>query len=208
MYLVGELNSKSCLRCIGYYRGYLSSVCPVLHFPPLQGGVRQLDDEVWALFSNFSNGQAGSSRFFPSSSKYSSSSSSSSSSSRIPTSSSSSSSRWSLRNLSPPSSPYGMSSSVRPTRPQPPSPGRSRHLQVHCQRLQDVSQSFCILVIFLTSGICLWVAGPAVDRTEQELSEQNFCSCFWGQQQGRPWHVMDFMSRLCNAVSDSKAFSK
>ncbi|KAA8591296.1 hypothetical protein FQN60_002239 [Etheostoma spectabile] len=103
-----------------------------------QGDVRQLDDEVWALFSNFSNGRAGSPPFFPSSSKsysYSSSSSSfffffsSSSSSRVPTSPSSSSSRSSFRNLSPPSPLSGIASSVSPTRRQPYSPGHSRHLQ-------------------------------------------------------------------------------
>nr|XP_033484843.1 basement membrane-specific heparan sulfate proteoglycan core protein isoform X12 [Epinephelus lanceolatus] len=98
-----------------------------------QADVRELDDKVWALFPNFSNGRAGSPPFFPSSSKstssFSSSSSSSSSSShysRIPTSSSS---RYTLRNLSPPSPPSGISSSVRPTRPQPYSPGHSPHLQ-------------------------------------------------------------------------------
>ncbi|XP_058499022.1 basement membrane-specific heparan sulfate proteoglycan core protein isoform X3 [Solea solea] len=96
-----------------------------------QGHVPQLDDEVWALLSNFSNGQAGPPPFFSSSSSKSSvSSSSSSSSSRIPTLSSSSSfPRWSLRNLSPPSPPSGVLSSVRPTRPQPYSPGRYPHLQ-------------------------------------------------------------------------------
>lgn len=99
-------------------------------FPPPQGDVRQLDDEVWALLSNFSNGRAASPPFFPFSSKSSSSSSSSySSSSRVPTSSSSS--RWSLRNLSPPSPPSGISSSVRPTRPQAYSPGHAPRLQVH-----------------------------------------------------------------------------
>ncbi|KAM8864755.1 basement membrane-specific heparan sulfate proteoglycan core protein isoform 4-T4 [Spinachia spinachia] len=101
-----------------------------------QGDVSQLDDEVWALFSNFSNGHAGSSQFFPSSksstsssSSFSSSSSSSSSSfsssSRIPTSSSS---RWTLRNPSPPSR-SGMSSSLKPTRPQLYTPVHSLHLQ-------------------------------------------------------------------------------
>ncbi|KAM8864754.1 basement membrane-specific heparan sulfate proteoglycan core protein isoform 3-T3 [Spinachia spinachia] len=101
-----------------------------------KGDVSQLDDEVWALFSNFSNGHAGSSQFFPSSksstsssSSFSSSSSSSSSSfsssSRIPTSSSS---RWTLRNPSPPSR-SGMSSSLKPTRPQLYTPVHSLHLQ-------------------------------------------------------------------------------
>ncbi|XP_067449245.1 basement membrane-specific heparan sulfate proteoglycan core protein [Thunnus thynnus] len=98
-----------------------------------QGYVRQLDDQVWALLSNFSHRQAGSPPFSPSSfaspsSKSSTVFSSSSSSSRVPTSSSSSS-RWSLRNLSPPSPPSGISSSVRPTRPQPYSPGHAPHLQ-------------------------------------------------------------------------------
>ncbi|XP_054868568.1 basement membrane-specific heparan sulfate proteoglycan core protein isoform X9 [Amphiprion ocellaris] len=98
-----------------------------------QGDVRQLDDEVWALLSNFSNGRPGSPPIFPPSKSSSfsfSSSSSSSSSSRVPTSSSSSSySRWPLRNLSPPSPPSGISSPVRPTRPQPYSPGHAPHLQ-------------------------------------------------------------------------------
>ncbi|XP_047424502.1 basement membrane-specific heparan sulfate proteoglycan core protein isoform X3 [Mugil cephalus] len=99
-----------------------------------QGDVKQLDDEVWALFSNFSNGRAGSHPFFSSSksSSHSSSSSSfsSSSSSRVPTSSSSSSSsRWALRHLSPPSVSSDTSLSVRPTRPHPYSPGHAPHLQ-------------------------------------------------------------------------------
>ncbi|XP_077945716.1 basement membrane-specific heparan sulfate proteoglycan core protein isoform X7 [Gasterosteus aculeatus] len=88
-----------------------------------QGDVSQLDDEVWALFSNFSNGHAGSSRFFPSSKSSTSSSSLSSSSSSF-----SSSSRWSLRNPSPPSR-SGTSSSLKPTRPQAYSPLHSLHLQ-------------------------------------------------------------------------------
>ncbi|XP_075331347.1 basement membrane-specific heparan sulfate proteoglycan core protein isoform X3 [Odontesthes bonariensis] len=79
-----------------------------------QGDVKQLDAEVWAFLSNFSHGQAGS---FPSKSSHRSS--------RVPTSSSS---QWSLRNLSP-SLPSGISSSVRPTRPQPYSPGYAPHLQ-------------------------------------------------------------------------------
>ncbi|KAM7405194.1 hypothetical protein PAMP_012475 [Pampus punctatissimus] len=95
-----------------------------------QGDVRQLDKQVWALLSNFSRREAGSAPFFPSSfssrSSKSSSISSSSSSSRVPTSSSS---RWPLRNLSPPSPQSGISSSVRPTRPQSFSPGHARHLK-------------------------------------------------------------------------------
>lgn len=132
-----------------------------LRYPPFplpQGGVRQLDDEVWALFSNFSNGRAGSPPFFPSSSK--TSFSSSSSSSRTPTSSSSS--RWSLRNLSPPPPPSDISSSVRPTRPQPYSPGHAPHLQVHSVRdCKEVHMLFvclfvCFLVIVVTSCVSLW----------------------------------------------------
>nr|XP_020441243.1 basement membrane-specific heparan sulfate proteoglycan core protein isoform X3 [Monopterus albus] len=94
-----------------------------------QGDVTQLDDEVWELLSNFSNGRKGSLPFSPSffSKSSSSFSSSSSSSSRVPASSSSS--RWSLHNLSPPSPPSGISSSVRAARPQPYSPGHAPRLQ-------------------------------------------------------------------------------
>ncbi|XP_029013106.1 basement membrane-specific heparan sulfate proteoglycan core protein isoform X4 [Betta splendens] len=89
-----------------------------------QRDVRQLDDEVWALLSN---GRTGSPPHLPTSS---SKSSSSFSSFRIPTSpSSSSTSRWSLNSLSPPSPPSGNPSSVRPTRPQPYSPGHAPHPQ-------------------------------------------------------------------------------
>ncbi|XP_049611156.2 basement membrane-specific heparan sulfate proteoglycan core protein isoform X2 [Syngnathus scovelli] len=70
-----------------------------------QGDLRQLDDEVWALLSNFSLQQ------FPLSS-------------RVPTSSSSS-----LRNLSLPPRPSGISSSVRRARPRSYSPGQLPHLQ-------------------------------------------------------------------------------
>lgn len=99
---------------------------------PSKGDVRRMDDEVWALLSNFSNGRAASSPLSPSSTKYSSKSSFSSSSSLYPSSrTSSSSARWSLRNLSPPSPPSGISASVRPTRPQPYSPGHAPRLQVH-----------------------------------------------------------------------------
>ncbi|XP_026189282.1 basement membrane-specific heparan sulfate proteoglycan core protein isoform X3 [Mastacembelus armatus] len=90
-----------------------------------QGDIKQLDDEVWALLSNFSNGRTGSPPFFPPSFSKSSSSFSSSSS-RVPASSSS---RWSLRSLSPPSTLSGVSSSVRPTRTQPYSPGHAPRLQ-------------------------------------------------------------------------------
>ena len=123
-------------------------------FPPSQGNVRKLDDEVWALFSNFSNGRAGSPPFFPSSSFSSSSStSSSSSSSRVPTSSSSSSSssssRWSLRKLSPHPSPSGISASVRPTRPQSYSPGHNPRLQVHSVTgFKKFTSSFCVLILW------------------------------------------------------------
>nr|XP_057906676.1 basement membrane-specific heparan sulfate proteoglycan core protein isoform X5 [Doryrhamphus excisus] len=75
--------------------------------------VRQLDDEVWALLSNFS---------------FQRSPLSTSSSVRFPTSSHSSS-QWSLQNRSPPPRPSGISSSVKPTRPQPYSPGHAPHLQ-------------------------------------------------------------------------------
>lgn len=107
---------------------YLQCVTPL----PSKGDVRRMDDEVWALLSNFSNGRAASSPLSPSSSKHSSKSSSSSSSYLYPSSrTSSSSARWSLRNLSPPSPPSGISASVRPTRPQPYSPGHAPRLQVH-----------------------------------------------------------------------------
>lgn len=149
--------------------------------PPQQGDVSQLDDEVWALFSNFSNGHAGSSRFFPSSKSSTSSSSLSSSSSSF-----SSSSRWSLRNPSPPSR-SGTSSSLKPTRPQAYSPLHSLHLQVHVVR--DCKTCFGFLMIFLTCGVSLWVLGPAVDATEQELSEPDFSWRLWRQQHGRPLHV-------------------
>lgn len=96
---------------------YLQCVTPL----PSKGDVRRMDDEVWALLSNFSNGRSASK-----------SSSFSSSSSLYPSSrTSSSSARWSLRNLSPPSPPSGISASVRPTRPQPYSPGHAPRLQVH-----------------------------------------------------------------------------
>ncbi|XP_070400895.1 basement membrane-specific heparan sulfate proteoglycan core protein isoform X2 [Nothobranchius furzeri] len=77
-----------------------------------QADVRKLDAEVWALLSNFSYGQVGSSPFY----------SSSKTSSRHPTSSSF---HWSLHNFSPPSLPFDISSSVKPTRPQPYSPGHA-----------------------------------------------------------------------------------
>lgn len=144
-----------------------------LRYPPFplpQGGVRQLDDEVWALFSNFSNGRAGSPPFFPSSSK--TSFSSSSSSSRTPTSSSSS--RWSLRNLSPPPPPSDISSSVRPTRPQPYSPGHAPHLQVHSVRdCKEVHMLFLCLFVCLFLGhsgdfLCFSL-GTAQEHTEQDF---------------------------------------
>ncbi|XP_072305364.1 basement membrane-specific heparan sulfate proteoglycan core protein isoform X2 [Eucyclogobius newberryi] len=85
-----------------------------------------LDDEVWALMNNFSSGTERSAFLIPSSasksSSFSSSSSSSSSSSRVPTTSASSS-RWSLRNLSPPSPPSDGLSAVKHTRAQSFSPG-------------------------------------------------------------------------------------
>ncbi|XP_047235897.1 basement membrane-specific heparan sulfate proteoglycan core protein isoform X4 [Girardinichthys multiradiatus] len=82
--------------------------------------VKKLDEEVWALLSNFSNGPAGFPPFLPSSK------SSSLSSSRVPTYSSS---QWSLHNLSPLSPASGVSSSVRPTRPESYSPGHAPRLQ-------------------------------------------------------------------------------
>lgn len=129
-----DLHGRSPFSWSGYILGYLLFVSGTPLSP--QGAVRELDDEVWALLSNFSNGQAGSPPFFPSykSSSFSSSPYSSPYTSRVPTSSSSSShSRWSLRNLSPPPPPSGISS-VRPTRPQPYSPGHAPHLQVHSVR--------------------------------------------------------------------------
>ncbi|XP_015241296.1 PREDICTED: basement membrane-specific heparan sulfate proteoglycan core protein isoform X8 [Cyprinodon variegatus] len=85
-----------------------------------QKDVKKLDDEVWALLSNFPNGRADFPSFLPPSK------SSSFSSSRVPTSSSS---QWSLNNLSPPSPASGVSSSVRPTQPQSYSPGHGPRLQ-------------------------------------------------------------------------------
>ncbi|XP_077403626.1 basement membrane-specific heparan sulfate proteoglycan core protein isoform X2 [Vanacampus margaritifer] len=76
-----------------------------------KGDVRQLDDEVWALLSNFSLQQ------FPLSSRVPTSSSSSSSSST--------SSRWPLRNLSPLPRPSG----IRAARPQSYPPGHAPHMQ-------------------------------------------------------------------------------
>ncbi|XP_014849228.1 PREDICTED: basement membrane-specific heparan sulfate proteoglycan core protein isoform X5 [Poecilia mexicana] len=85
-----------------------------------QNDVKKLDDEVWALLSNFSNGQAGFPPFPPPPK------SSSFPSSRVPNPSSP---QWSLHNLSPPSPASGVSSSVRPTRPQSYSPGHAPRLQ-------------------------------------------------------------------------------
>ncbi|KAM6977222.1 basement membrane-specific heparan sulfate proteoglycan core protein [Aplochiton taeniatus] len=98
----------------------------------------KLDDEVWAILSNFSGGraQAGPPPLFPpsfTSSSSRASGSSSSSFSRVPGSSSSSStsssSRWSLRNLSPPSGLSRVAFPNKPTRPLPPSPGHAPRLQ-------------------------------------------------------------------------------
>lgn len=125
---------------------------PPPHFPPPQGDVRQMDEEVWALFNNFSDRPAGSSRLSPSSS-------SKSSSSRFPTSSSSSSSsssRWSFRNRSPPPPPSGVSSSVRPTRPQPYSPGHAPLLQVPSVRSRVVHVQSMISPVTLVSVSSLW----------------------------------------------------
>jgi hypothetical protein len=99
-----------------------------------QDDVRQLDDEVWAILSNASRGHGGSPPFFPhsppsSSSRRSGAAASSSSSSRLPDSKISAPSTWSIRNLSPPSPPSGIPSSVRPGRPQPSSPGHAPRLQ-------------------------------------------------------------------------------
>lgn len=80
---------------------WLRSFC----VPPLQDALRRMDEEVWALLTNFSSGRAPP----PFSSKTSSSSS--------------------ARRLGPPSPLSGTSSSVRPSRPQP-SPGRPPRLQV------------------------------------------------------------------------------
>ncbi|XP_026224239.1 uncharacterized protein LOC113167665 [Anabas testudineus] len=108
---------------------FLNLVSVILAVPMMprflpQRDVRQLDDEVWALLYNVSNGRAALPPSFPSS--YSKSSSPS----RVPTSSSSfSTSRWPERNLSPRSPSSGILSSVRPTRPQPYSPGRAPRLQ-------------------------------------------------------------------------------
>ncbi|CAL8325836.1 unnamed protein product [Merluccius merluccius] len=104
------------------------------------GSSRWLDEDVWALLSNYSNGQ-GPPLFAPPPPSSSSSrfSASSSSLSRFP-SSSSSNKRWSLRNLSPPSSPSKISSPVRPPTP-PPGPSTPRHT-AHLQQYALVFKGF------------------------------------------------------------------
>ncbi|CAB1330005.1 unnamed protein product [Coregonus sp. 'balchen'] len=87
-----------------------------------QEQVKKLDDEIWEMISNF--GDKGSPPFPPSSS-----SSSSSSERKIPSHSYRAGSRTHLRPHYPSSSPSGISSLVRPTRPQPASPGPSPRLQ-------------------------------------------------------------------------------
>ncbi|XP_070963572.1 basement membrane-specific heparan sulfate proteoglycan core protein-like [Oncorhynchus clarkii lewisi] len=77
-----------------------------------QEQVKKLDDEIWAILSNF---PAGSPPFPPSSS----------SERKVPSASFRSGSRTPLRTPSPPSSLSGISSLVRPTSPQPASPGHS-----------------------------------------------------------------------------------
>nr|XP_029520908.1 putative protein TPRXL [Oncorhynchus nerka] len=93
-----------------------------------QEQVKKLDDEIWEIISNFGNkGSPAVSPPFPPSS--SSSSSSSSSERKIPSHSYRAGSRTPMKPFSPSSSPSGISSLVRPTRPQPASPGPSPQLQ-------------------------------------------------------------------------------
>ncbi|XP_068162728.1 basement membrane-specific heparan sulfate proteoglycan core protein isoform X3 [Antennarius striatus] len=114
----------------GVYQGDKKNSVFARNKRTVQGKVRQLDDQVWALFSNFSSGRSVSPPSLPSYSKSSSSfSSSSSSSSSARGRSSSSSTRWSLRNSPRPSPTSDISSSVRPTRPQSYSPGHAPRLQ-------------------------------------------------------------------------------
>ncbi|XP_017274656.1 basement membrane-specific heparan sulfate proteoglycan core protein isoform X4 [Kryptolebias marmoratus] len=77
-----------------------------------QADVKKQDSKIWELLDNVYN--------------RSSIKSSSHSSSRLPFSSSS---QWSFHRLSPPSTPSDISSSVRPTRPQPYSPGHAPRLK-------------------------------------------------------------------------------
>lgn len=109
-----------------------------------QNDVKKLDDEVWAILSNFSNGQAGFPPFLPPPK------SSSFPSSRVPNSSSP---QWSLHNLSPSSPASGVSSSVRPTRPQSYSPGHAPRLQVHSV---GVGQSCDVRVLNFWVSRCYW----------------------------------------------------
>lgn len=120
-----------------------------------QGDIRQLDNEVWALLSNFSHPQ------FPLSSRVPASSSSSSSSL-------SSSSRRPLRNLSPAARPSGISSSVRPARPQSYSPGHASHMQVLSARdcENNIVSSFPI-----TFFLFFWLVVLLSIKTENAVSK-------------------------------------
>lgn len=196
--------------------------CP--HSPPPQGDVSQLDHEVWALFSNFSRGRAGSS------SSSSSSSSQFASSSRVPSSSSSSSSsasssssQWSLRNLSPPSPPSGISSSVRPTRLQPYSPGHAPRLQVRCVAwLREIyvsgffwSMRFSVLLTCLCFS--LGSGSAACEQSKNRVSKTSASASGDGGKVDcgmtdwlidsltsrlRPWHIH---AGKCHSVSDKIA---
>ncbi|XP_036844476.1 basement membrane-specific heparan sulfate proteoglycan core protein isoform X1 [Oncorhynchus mykiss] len=91
-----------------------------------QEQVKKLDDEIWEIISNFGNkGSSAVSPPFPPSS----SSSSSSFERKIPSHSYRAGSRTPMKPFSPSSSPSGISSLVRPTRPQPASPSPSPQLQ-------------------------------------------------------------------------------
>lgn len=156
-----DFHGRSPFSWSGYISGYLLPVSGTPLSP--QGAVRELDDEVWALLSNFSNGQAGSPPFFPSYKSSSFPPYSSPYTSRVSTSSSSSShSRWSLRNPSPPPPPSGIAS-VRPTRPQPYSPGHAPHLQVHsvrdCKRFRLFFSSLLLMSCISFWGLVLpWIS--------------------------------------------------
>ncbi|XP_045065407.1 basement membrane-specific heparan sulfate proteoglycan core protein-like isoform X2 [Coregonus clupeaformis] len=90
-----------------------------------QEQVKKLDDEIWAIISNF---PAGSPPFPPSSS----------SERKVPSASSRAGSRTPMRPPSPPSSPSGLSSLVRPTSPQPASPGHSPRLQTQQRGTKNI----------------------------------------------------------------------
>ncbi|KAM9505201.1 basement membrane-specific heparan sulfate proteoglycan core protein-like isoform 9-T9 [Salvelinus alpinus] len=90
-----------------------------------QEQVKKLDDEIWAILSNF---PAGSPPFPPSSS----------SERKVPSASYRAGSRTPLRPPSPPSSLSGISSLVRPTSPQPASPGHSPRQQTQQRGTKNI----------------------------------------------------------------------